>query len=84
MRKIGGIVFGLALPAIAAVASAQAPTPTAPTPTAPAPIAPSGPTVGPTTNANEWTTWGYDEERTAWNRGETTLSKSNVARLRQH
>ena len=30
----------------------------------------------------DWTSWGYDQERTAWNRGETTLSKSNVSRLR--
>jgi outer membrane protein assembly factor BamB len=79
MRKIGGVLFTLALP-FAAVAAAQAPTP----PAAPAPIAPSGPTVGSTTTANEWTTWGYDEERTAWNRGEKTLSKSNVANLRLH
>lgn len=30
----------------------------------------------------DWTSWGYDQERTSWNRGETTLSKSNVSRLR--
>jgi outer membrane protein assembly factor BamB len=29
----------------------------------------------------DWTSWGYDQERTSWNRGETTLSKSNVSRL---
>ncbi|MES2292449.1 MAG: PQQ-binding-like beta-propeller repeat protein [Pseudomonadota bacterium] len=30
----------------------------------------------------DWTTWGYDQERTSWNRGETTLSKTNVSRLK--
>jgi outer membrane protein assembly factor BamB len=32
--------------------------------------------------ARDWTTWGYDQERTGWNRGETSLSKSNVSSLR--
>jgi outer membrane protein assembly factor BamB len=32
--------------------------------------------------ADEWTTWGYDPERTAWNRGEHTLSTSNVSKLK--
>ena len=31
---------------------------------------------------NEWTTWGYDQERSAWNRGEKTLDKKNVAKLK--
>jgi len=31
---------------------------------------------------NEWTTWGYDPERSGWNRAETTLSKSNVSKLK--
>ena len=39
-------------------------------------------TVMPTADANEWTTWGYDEERTGWNRAEKTLSTANVSRLR--
>jgi outer membrane protein assembly factor BamB len=30
----------------------------------------------------DWTSWGYDQERTSWNRGETQLSKSTVSRLR--
>ena len=30
----------------------------------------------------DWPTWGYDQERTGWNRGETTLSKANVGKLR--
>jgi outer membrane protein assembly factor BamB len=30
----------------------------------------------------DWTTWGYDQERTGWNKGETTLSKSNVSRMK--
>jgi hypothetical protein len=29
----------------------------------------------------DWLTWGYDQERTGWNRAETTLSKDNVSRL---
>jgi outer membrane protein assembly factor BamB len=32
--------------------------------------------------ARDWSTWGYDQERTAWNRGETLLSKNNVAKLK--
>jgi outer membrane protein assembly factor BamB len=32
---------------------------------------------------NEWITWGYDPERSGWNRAETTLTKSNVKGLRQ-
>ena len=32
--------------------------------------------------ARDWSTWGYDQERTAWNRGETFLSKSNVSKLK--
>src|ERR1700730_8562883 len=31
--------------------------------------------------ANDWLTWGYDQERTGWNRAETTLSKENVPGL---
>jgi PQQ-like domain len=31
---------------------------------------------------SDWPTWGYDEERTAWNRAEKQLSKANVANLR--
>jgi len=30
---------------------------------------------------NEWLTWGYDQERTGWNRAETTLTKDNVSQL---
>ncbi len=33
------------------------------------------------TPARDWLTWGYDQERTGWNKGETTLSKENVGRL---
>ena len=32
--------------------------------------------------ARDWTTWGYDPERTGWNRGETTLTPKNVSRLK--
>jgi len=30
---------------------------------------------------NEWLTWGYDQERTLWNRAETVLGKDNVGQL---
>jgi outer membrane protein assembly factor BamB len=30
---------------------------------------------------NEWLTWGYDQERTLWNRAEKGLSKDNVGQL---
>ncbi len=32
---------------------------------------------------NEWLTWGYDQERTGWNRAETTLTPRNVGKLKQ-
>jgi outer membrane protein assembly factor BamB len=32
---------------------------------------------------NEWLTWGYDQERSGWNRAETTLSPANVRGLKQ-
>src|SRR5690349_6812334 len=32
---------------------------------------------------NEWLTWGYDQERTGWNRAETTLNPGNVGGLKQ-
>src|SRR6266536_4075635 len=31
--------------------------------------------------ASEWLTWGYDQERSGWNRAEKTLSKDNVSGL---
>jgi outer membrane protein assembly factor BamB len=33
------------------------------------------------TLGRDWLTWGYDPERTGWNKGEATLSKDNVSRL---
>jgi outer membrane protein assembly factor BamB len=29
----------------------------------------------------DWTTWGYDQERSGWNKGETWLTRNNVSRL---
>jgi outer membrane protein assembly factor BamB len=46
---------------------------------APTSATPSAASVPP---ARDWTSWGYDQERTSWNRGETQLSKSNVPQLR--
>ena len=37
--------------------------------------------VAPATN--EWLTWGYDQERTGWNRAETSLNTKNVKGLKQ-
>jgi outer membrane protein assembly factor BamB len=34
------------------------------------------------TPPRDWTSWGYDQQRTSWNQGETVLSKSNVSRLK--
>jgi outer membrane protein assembly factor BamB len=31
--------------------------------------------------ARDWLTWGYDQERTGWNRGETTLTPKNVSAM---
>jgi len=31
--------------------------------------------------ASEWLTWGYDQERSGWNKAETTLSAENVSNL---
>src|SRR4051812_47112195 len=33
--------------------------------------------------SNEWLTWGYDQERSGWNRAETTLSPKTVGKLKQ-
>jgi hypothetical protein len=30
---------------------------------------------------SEWLTWGYDQQRTGWNKSETTLTTDNVSRL---
>jgi len=38
-------------------------------------------TIPPATN--EWLTWGYDQERTGWNRAETTLNSKNAGQLKQ-
>ncbi len=37
----------------------------------------------PATTYNDWPTWGYDQTRTGWNRGETVLSTKNVGKLKQ-
>lgn len=33
--------------------------------------------------ADEWLTWGYDQERTGWNRAEAALTPKNVGKLKQ-
>jgi len=37
--------------------------------------------IAPATN--EWLTWGYDQERSGWNRAETSLAPANVGKLKQ-
>ncbi len=32
--------------------------------------------------ARDWTTWGYDQQRSGWNQGETSLSRANVSDLK--
>ncbi len=46
--------------------------------------APAGTSASPVASepaTDDWLTYGYDPERTGWNRGETTLSKDNVSKL---
>lgn len=52
--------------------------------TATAALAQAAPEATPpgATTADEWTTWGYDQERSGWNRGEKTLSTANVGKLK--
>src|SRR5437868_5510624 len=66
-RRITLVVLSAVLWPVA-ISSQIAP---APAPAAPRAAAPS----------NEWLTWGYDQERTGFNKAETTLSKDNVAGL---
>ena len=33
-------------------------------------------------DGSDWTTWGYDSQRTGWNKSETRLNKTNVRQLR--
>ena len=37
--------------------------------------------LGQSDPPRDWVTWGYDQERTGWNKGEKTLSKDNVSQL---
>ena len=44
--------------------------------------APQGSAAGSAAAAtNEWLTWGFDQERTLWNRAETLIGKDNVGQL---
>src|SRR3954471_20929938 len=75
--KTGAMGAGFA-PSIVGAALAQQP-PGAPPAAAAAPAAPAKPSAPP---QPDWNTWGYDQERTAWNKGETTLNKDNVSKLK--
>src|ERR1700748_2853872 len=48
----------------------------------PMPVPPTAPSVQSKLAPRDWTTWGYDQERTGWNRGETSLTIDNVSKLR--
>src|ERR1017187_3368026 len=48
----------------------------------PEPAAASASPVASEPATDDWLTYGYDPERTGWNRGETTLSKDNVSKLK--
>ena len=64
-----GLTVGISLFLMTGVGAApQGPQGAAPTPVAAA-------------ATNEWLTWGYDQERTLWNRAEKTLGKDNVGQL---
>ena len=41
----------------------------------------TGTTPGAAAARDEWLTWGYDQERTLWNRAEKVLDKDNVSQL---
>ncbi len=43
---------------------------------------PAAPYATPVPTYNDWPTWGYDPERTGWNRGETILTPKNVGKLK--
>jgi outer membrane protein assembly factor BamB len=45
-------------------------------------VLPIGSFAQSTAAPRDWITWGYDQERTGWNRGETVLSKDNVSGLK--
>ena len=32
-------------------------------------------------DANDWPTWGHDQQRSGWNKSETSLTRANVSRL---
>jgi len=44
---------------------------------------PSTATLAIAPATNEWLTWGYDQERTGWNRAETSINTKNVSGLKQ-
>lgn len=61
--------LGVSLFAVAAAIAAPAFAQTSPAP------------ARDTASSLDWPTWGYDQERTGWNRAEKTLSTQNVGRL---
>jgi outer membrane protein assembly factor BamB len=74
-------LLSVAAPALSwAAAGDPMPNPDRPLVAAPLPPA-QGLAINPNPT-NEWLTWGYDPERTAWNRAETTLSPTNAGNLK--
>jgi len=43
--------------------------------------APQSAAAPSTAATSDWLTWGYDQERTLWNRGETVINTANVGQL---
>jgi outer membrane protein assembly factor BamB len=75
-RIIAMAALAALLAPAAAAAQGAAPSPRRPVPPPtiePLEIAPAVP---------DWLTYGYDQQRIAWNRGETVLNKNNVSRLK--
>ena len=70
------VMTASALAGLAVAASAQDDEDARPARPAPPAVLVVAPTVP------DWLTWGYDQQRTGWNRGETTLDKKNVSKLK--
>lgn len=78
---LASMLPGVALAQNAAPAAATPAAAPARAPRAAPPAAPPVPDVPPGPVGHDWPTWGYDQERSAWNRGETTLTPKNVSKL---
>src|SRR6185437_16524061 len=80
-RKTALLCAGMVMSLAGAALAQQGARPTTGAAPAAAPAAPAAP-AAQLLAPRDWTTWGYDPERTGWNRGETTLTKDNVSGLK--